>query len=124
MKKTVEKDVVNAIKTKIEALQAAYKSHKEVNAAMVEDMKALRELFKELKQPTIVKSIRLVYEHLGTYNTLDNLSYWETEEIELDEENSSFEYYIGLLTNPTNKYNREEIKELNVLLKNFGMEEE
>ncbi len=80
-------------------------------------MKALRELFKEMKQPTIVKSIRLVYEHLAAHDTLDNLSYWEEEEIELDEENSSYEYYIGLLTNPTNKYNREEIKELNALLK-------
>ncbi len=117
MKKTVEKDVMNAIKTKIEALQAAYKTNKEVTAEMVDEMKALRELFKEMKQPTIVKSIRLVYEHLAAHDTLDNLSYWEEEEIELDEENSSYEYYIGLLTNPTNKYNREEIKELNALLK-------
>ncbi|MGH1339571.1 MAG: hypothetical protein ACRBFS_25865 [Aureispira sp.] len=123
MKKTVEKDVMNAIRRNIEGLQTAYKTNKEVTPAMIDEMKALRELFKELQQPTIVKSIRLVYEHLAAYDTLDNLSHWETEEIELDEENSSFEYYIGLLTNPTNKYNREEIKELNVLLKGFGEEE-
>jgi hypothetical protein len=123
MKKTVEKDVLSAIRSKIEALQAAYRQHKEVTAEMIEEMKALRELFKEIKQPTIVKSIRLVYEHLDAYQTLDNLSYWEEEEIELDEENSSFEYYIGLLTNPTNKYNREEIKELNALLKAQGEDE-
>lgn len=123
MKKTVEKDVMNTIKAKIEDLQTAYQSQKEVTPEMIEELKALRELFKELQKPTIVKSIRLVYEHIEAYGSLDNLSYWEEEEIELDEENSSFEYYIGLLTNPTNKYNREEIKELNVLLKGFGEEE-
>lgn len=123
MKKTVEKDVMNAIKTNIEALQTAYKNHKAVTPKIIKELKALRELFKELKQPTVVKSIRLVYEHLEAYDTLDNLKYWQEEEIELDEENTSFIYYTGLLTNPTNKYNREEIKELNVQLKEFGEEE-
>lgn len=122
MKKTVEKDVMNTIKTKIEGLQTAYQNHKEVTPEMIEELKALRELFKELQKPTIVKSIRLVYEHIEVHGSLDNLSYWEEEEIELDENNSSFEYYIGLLTNPTNKYNREEIKELNVLLKEMREE--
>jgi hypothetical protein len=117
MKKTVDKDVLNSIKEIIQELVAAYKTNKEVKPEMIEQMKAMRELFKELEQPTIVKSIRLTYEHLGNHGSLDSLSYWEDEEIELDEENSSFEYYLGLLTNPTNKYNREEIKELNILLK-------
>lgn len=120
MKKTVDKDVLNSIKEIIKGLVTAYKASKEVSPEMIEQMKAMRELFKELEQPTIVKSIRLTYEHLGNHGSLDNLSYWEEEEIELDEENSSFEYYLGLLTNPTNKYNREEIKELNVLLKGFS----
>lgn len=117
MKKTVEKDVLNSIKEIVKELIAAYKTDKKITPEMIEQMKAMRELFKELKQPTIVKSVRLAYEHLGTHGSLDNLTYWEDEEIELDEESSSFEYYLGLLTNPTNKYNREEIKELNVLLK-------
>lgn len=117
MKKTVDKDVLNSIKGIIKELVAAYKENKEVTPEMIEQMKAMRELFKELEQPTIVKSIRLTYEHIGNHGNLDNLPYWEEEEIELDEENSSFEYYLGLLTNPTNKYNREEIKELNILLK-------
>ncbi|MBL4648771.1 MAG: hypothetical protein JKY03_03500 [Aureispira sp.] len=117
MKKTVEKDITNSIKEIIQELVTAYRTNKEVNPEMIEQMKAMRELFKELEQPTIVKSVRLAYEHIGNHGSLDNLTYWEDEEIELDEENSSFEYYLGLLTNPTNKYNREEIKELNVLLK-------
>lgn len=120
MKKTVEKDVLNSIKNIVKELVVAYKANKEVKPEMIEQMKAMRELFKELEQPTIVKSVRLTYEHLSNHGSLDNLSYWEDEEIELDEENSSFEYYLGLLTNPTNKYNREEIKELNILLKNIA----
>ena len=120
MKKPVEKDVQNAINAKIEALKEAYHADKGVNEAMIEEMKALRELFKKAEQPTIVKSIRLVYEHLEQYDSLDNLAYWEEEEIELDEETPSFVYYIDLLTNPTNKYNREEIKELNMQLKELA----
>ncbi|MFK7799778.1 MAG: hypothetical protein AB8E82_20150 [Aureispira sp.] len=124
MKQPVEKDVMKAVKAKVEALQVAYKEHKNVTPAMIEELKALRELFKDIEKPTVVKSIRLVYEHIEMHGSLDNLKYWEEEEIELDDENSSFAYYIGLLINPTNKYNREEIKELNVLLKTFGQEEE
>ena len=121
MKKTIEKSVVVAqTKKMIVALKSAYKANKEVSPEMIEEMKALRELFKDLQQPTIVKSVRLTYEHIGIHGNLDNLSYWEEEEIEIDADNSSFEYYLGLLTNPTNKYNREEIKELNILLKGFA----
>lgn len=120
MKKTVDKNVLNSIKEIIKELIAAYKANKEVTPEMIEQMKAMRELFKDLEQPTIVKSIRLAYEHIGNYGNLDNLPYWEEEEIELDDENSSFEYYLGLLMNPTNKYNREEIKELNVLFKGIA----
>lgn len=122
MKKPVEKDVQSAIKHKIQSLKDGYREHKGVTDEMIEEMKALRELFKQMEQPTVVKSIRLVYEHLDNHDSLDNLSYWEEEEIELDEENSSYEYYIGLLTNPTNKYNREEIKELNAQLKAMAEE--
>lgn len=120
MKKTIDKNVLNSIKEQVNALKVAYQENKEVSAEMIEQMKAVREMFKQLEQPTIVKSIRLVYEHIANFGSLDNLSYWEEEEIELDEENSSYEYYLGLLTNPTNKYNREEIKELNILLKEMA----
>lgn len=121
MKKPVEKDLQKAIDAKIEAIKAAYQTDKAVNDAIIEEMKALRELFKKNEQqPTIVKSIRLVYEHIENQGSLDNLRYWEEEEIELDEDNPSFLYYIGLLTNPTNKYNREEIKELNLQLKEIA----
>ena len=120
MKKPIEKDVQNAINAQIQRLKDAYHSNKAVNGDMIEEMKALRELFKKAEQPTIVKSIRLVYEHIEQHESLDNLAYWEEEEIELDEETPSFVYYIDLLTNPSNKYNREEIKELNIQLKELA----
>jgi len=121
MKKTIEKNVVDSgMKKIIDDLKAAYQTNKSVTPEMTEQMKALRELFKNIKQPTVVKSIRLVYEHIAAHGNLDNLSYWEEEEIEIDEENSSYEYYLGLLCNPTNKYNREEIKEINILLKEMA----
>ncbi|MFT5648468.1 MAG: hypothetical protein ACI976_003168, partial [Aureispira sp.] len=71
MKKTVEKDVLNSIKDIIKELVVAYKANKEVKPEMIEQMKAMRELFKELKQPTIVKSVRLSYEHLSNHGSLD-----------------------------------------------------
>lgn len=121
MKKIIEKNVVDSgMKKIIDDLKAAYKTNKEVTPEMTEHMKALRELFKNIKQPTVVKSIRLVYEHIAAHGNLDNLAYWEQEEIEIDAENSSYEYYLGLLCNPTNKYNREEIKEINILLKEMA----
>lgn len=124
MKKTEKKTSTPQIQAHLKNLLAALAENNTVTAEMIEEMKEMRERFIELEQPTIVKSIRLVYEHLEAYDTINNLSYWEEEEIELDNENSGYEYYLGLLKNPGNKYNREEIKELNVLLKGFGQEEE
>lgn len=124
MKKTVDKNVFNSVKQLSEELAKAYRANQEVTEEMFNQLKELREMFKEMELPTIVKSIRLVYEHLEAYGTLDNLPYWEEEEIEIDEENSSFEYYLGLLANPTNKYNREEIKAINALLKEIADSEE
>ncbi len=90
---------------------------------IIEEMKAMREHFiKHHAQPTIVKSIRLAYEHIAKYNAFA-VDYQNDEPNEEDGELdtelpvSLFEYYIGLLSNPTNKYNRDEIKELNILLK-------
>lgn len=120
MKKTVDKDIMSP---KMIALLDAIKSNfaaSEFNEKILEQMKALRELFKEVQQPTIVKSVRLVYEHLTEYGNLDSLPYWEQEEIEIDEQQTSIAYYLDLLYNPNNKYNKEEIKEMNIMLKEIA----
>jgi hypothetical protein len=124
MKKADKVTSTPQIQAHLKNLLAALAEHNAVTPEMVVEMKEMRERFIEIEQPTIVKSIRLVYEHLEAYDTINNLSYWAEEEIELDNENSGYEYYLGLLKNPGNKYNREEIKEINVLLKTFGQEVE
>ncbi len=95
----------------------AFQANPVVTPAIIEDMKALRQRFIEHKQPTIVKSIRLAIEYVDKYNNFD-IPYWNEEE---DGELTvpMFEYYIGLLANPTNKYNRDEIKEINIVLKDI-----
>lgn len=117
MKKTEKVSSTPQIQAHLKSLLAALAENKAVTPEMIKEMKEMRERFIEIEQPTIVKSIRLVYEHLAAYGTINNLSYWEAEEVELDDENSGYEYYLGLLKNPANKYNREEIKEINVQLK-------
>ncbi|MCH2022792.1 MAG: hypothetical protein MK207_09965 [Saprospiraceae bacterium] len=121
MKKTIENNTIsNEMKQILDELKSSFQNNKEVTEDVVMKMKDLRELYKEIEQPTMVKSIRLTYEHLMNYGTLDNLTYWETEEIELDDECTSIGYYFDLLYKPFNKYNREEIKEMNILLKEMA----
>ena len=93
--------------------------------ALIAKMKELREVFIEHEQPTIVKSLRLAYEHIEhygdyrlTYMGRDESLLEEGEEVEAPAEGiSPFEYFMDLLANPTNKYNKDEIKEVNLLLK-------
>jgi hypothetical protein len=96
----------------IKAIRAAYKAaDQSIAEPVVEQMKALREVFIELQHPTLVKSVRLVYEYFGQFGEF-SIEPWEE-----DAASNSFEYYIELLENPFNKYNRDEIKELNNFLK-------
>jgi hypothetical protein len=108
----------------IDSIRAAYQaSGQKITPSIIEDMKAMREHFIVHNQPTIVKSIRLAYEHLEKFGDFV-IEYHNDEEPDEDGEGEEielpvpiFEYYIGLLSNPTNKYNRDEIKEINILLK-------
>ncbi len=108
----------------IDRIREAYQANgQKVSPSIIEDMKAMREHFIVHNQPTIVKSIRLAYEHLEKFGDFV-IEYHNDEEPDEDGEGDEielpvpiFEYYIGLLSNPTNKYNRDEIKEINILLK-------
>lgn len=96
----------------INAIRAAYADNKqEISGSVVEKMQELRNVFIELQHPTLVKSVRLVYEYAAEFGAF-SIEPWEE-----DTETNSFEYYLELLENPFNKYNREEIKELNNFLK-------
>ena len=96
----------------INQLKAKHQENGEITEEMIGLMKDLRALYVSLSQPTIVKSIRLVYEHIQENGSF-SIGTWEEE----DDQVSSFEYFLDLLRNPTNKYNRDEIKELNLYLK-------
>ncbi len=109
--------MIPEITNKIESILKSFQSKGTVDEDIINQMKALREDFIKIEQPSIVKSIRLSYEYIQANGSLDGLSYWEEEEIELDDDNTSFEYFINLLRNPENKYNKEEILLMNDLMK-------
>ena len=115
MRRTDKKIHDIQVDTLIERILTDYKQGQTLNPNIFADLEALRERYMLHEQPTVVKSIRLASEHLARFGDF-KLAYWNDEE---DGELTLpiFEYYIGLIANPTNKYNRDEIKEVNILLK-------
>lgn len=86
----------------------------------VEDLKKIREISLEEKNPTVTKSLRLAYEHLENNNafliaipedledeTETTNHYSETNDLE------SFAYYLELLTDLSKKNNVLDIKAYN-----------
>lgn len=106
-------------------IKTLYLQHKATHPQIIEQMQLLREVFIEHEQPTLVKSLRLAYEHLEKFGDY-KIEYWGHDESLSEDgealaaaasEISAFEYFLDLLANPSNKYNRDEIKEVNLLLK-------
>jgi len=95
----------------VEKIKDAFAKDNGFSKNVVSAMQELRSLFIEQEQPTLVKSIRLVYEYAEAFDNF-SIDAWE-EEGGL----GSFDYYLGLLENSNNKYNKEEIKALNNYLK-------
>lgn len=95
----------------------------------VEDLKKIREISLEEKNPTVTKSLRLAYEHLETNNAFliaipEDLDE-ETENEETTNQYSdsndleSFAYYLELLTDLSKKNNVLDIKAYNQAFLNF-----
>lgn len=106
-------------------IKELYHQGEEQREEFVAKMKELREIFIEHEQPTIVKSLRLCYEHIEKHGEYQ-IAYWGNDESLLEEGEAieqpasalpAFDYFTGLISNPSNKYNRDEIKEVNLLLK-------
>ena len=95
----------------VDKIKDAFANDNGFSKNVVSAMQELRSLFIEQEQPTLVKSIRLVYEYAEAFDNF-SIDAWE-EEGGL----GSFDYYLGLLENSNNKYNKEEIKALNNYLK-------
>lgn len=90
-----------------------------VGEKAVAQLKELREWFKaNLNEPGYVKMIRLAYENIeenGDYTFL----YLEEEDGK-----ANLEYFIDLLGDHTNKYNKEELTDIRHLMEGTTPEEE
>lgn len=74
-------------------------------------MKEIREIVKAIGDPLVVKTLRLAYENIEANGTF-TVQYLEDEE-----DLNNLEYFVDLLKDTQNKYNREEIEEfMNQLL--------
>lgn len=78
----------------------------------IADLKTLRNYFIDIKDPMLTKITRLAYEHIEQHGSFDV----EIEDFEPDEEQSTFEYFMELVMNYDNNYNREELQEIKMRL--------
>lgn len=68
-------------------------------------MKEIREIVKSVGDPLVVKTIRLAYENIEANNEL------VVEYLEDQEDLNNLEYFVDLLKDAQNKYNRDEIED-------------
>jgi len=80
---------------------------------LIETFKKFRAELLDDKKPFLVKMTRLTYEHIEK-NGAFVADIWEERS---EEDDTSFEYYLTLLCDPGNKYNREELDEYTELFK-------
>ncbi len=86
---------------------------------VIELLKELRTYFKDnLKEPGLVKMIRLAYEDIennGSYSFLF---------LEEEDSNANLDYLLDLLADYGNKYNQEELREIRDLMEGIERTEE
>lgn len=78
----------------------------------INDLKTLRNFFIEIKDPMLTKLVRLAYEYLENHASFEI----EIEDFEPEEGEGTFEYFMELVMNYDNKYNRDELQEIKVKL--------
>ena len=78
----------------------------ELNDAICAQLMELRDIFKDIiKDPLATKLCRLSAEHIGATGTFD----FDISDEDEDAEEKPFLYFLEILRDPTNKYNREEL---------------
>ncbi|UTW63890.1 hypothetical protein KFE98_07065 [bacterium SCSIO 12741] len=98
----------------------AYQKNGFEDGQVVEALKALREEFKTIGNPTLTKVCRLAYEHIEENG--DFLVDVFPERAEDDE--TSFEYFLQLVGDYSNKFNLSEIQDYKKLLLGEELEPE
>jgi hypothetical protein len=92
-----------------------------VSSKAVGHLKDLREFFKNhLSEPGYVKMIRLAYENVEENNNNDYTFLYLEEE----DGKANLEYFVDLLSDYQNKYNKEELQEVRNLMEGIEPEEE
>lgn len=95
------------------------KTSKEFDAEwVVNQLKALRELAKDEKDPAVIKILRLAYEHIEEHGDF-NIGFSSDEDEEGEQEDgiiSDLEYLLTLVQRSEREKSKEEIKEMKTLL--------
>lgn len=99
--------------SKMDNVISAYKKHGFKGSDLIKAFKELREEFKDAEDPTMTRVCRLAYEHIEA-NKNFTVDVFEEDREEGDQ--TSFEYFLELIQDSQNKFNREEIQEYKVLL--------
>lgn len=97
----------------LDKVESVYKKSGFAGTELIDALKELREVFKAAGDPTLTKVTRLTYEHIQA-NEDFNIDIFEEDREGTDE--TSFEYFLSLLKDADNKFNREEIQEYKALL--------
>lgn len=98
-------------------------------AALIADLKTIRELTLDLQNPTVTKSLRLAYEHLENNNAfliaipadepIDSEATENVMSFSDDNNIESLSYYLSLFTDLNKKNNLLDIKEYNKAFLSF-----
>lgn len=113
----------------IEKIQKDINSKKFNSNSIIEDLKKIRENSMELNTPTLIKSLRLAYEHIEQNDAFlieipndEPLDGNVNSEISKYAENNnleSFDYFLSLVKNYSKKSNLLDLKEYNQAFINF-----
>lgn len=122
--------IINKLHQEVESFGIVIKKD-----SIIEDLKKVREIALKEENPRMVKATRLTFEHVEAYEGF-NIPLLSDEpiegfedsnlgtegEIENDEaaQKESLLYLLSIMKDPENKINASELKEYNVLLKNYA----
>ena len=84
-------------------------AEKDLDSAVCDKLMEMREIFKDdIKDPLATKICRLAAEHIQANGSFDiDIDAGDEEEVAIDE--PPFQYFLEILRDPSNKYNREEL---------------